>query len=82
MTRLYLIILISLFASFSFAQKKEISAARDQLKSGKNLDAAENSMLKLLENPDNKNNVRIYRILNSAIQKQYEQLNEKIYLKN
>ncbi len=81
MTRLYLIILISLFASFSFAQKKEISAARDQLKSGKNLDAAENSMLKLLENPDNKNNVRIYRILNSAIQKQYEQLNEKIYLK-
>lgn len=81
MTRLYLAILFSLIASFSFAQKKEISAARDQVKSGKNLDAAEKSMLKLLENPDNRNNEKIYRILNSAIQKQYEQLNEKIYLK-
>ncbi len=81
MIRLYLTILFSILASISFAQKKEISTARDQVKSGKNLDAAEKSMLKLLENPDNKNNEKIYRILNSSIQKQYEQLNEKIYLK-
>lgn len=81
MTRLYLTILFSILASFSFAQKKEIATARDQVKSGKNLEAAEKSMLKLLDNPDNKHNEKIYRILNSSIQKQYEQLNEKIYLK-
>lgn len=63
------------------AQKKEIAAARDQLKSGKNLQQAEKSMLKLLENPDNKYNAKIYRVLNAATQKQYEQINEQLYLK-
>lgn len=81
MTRQYLTILLLLLTSVSFAQKKEIAAARDQVKSGKSLDAAEKSMLNLLENPDNRDNEKIYRILNSSIQKQYEQLNEKIYLK-
>ena len=76
MTRLFLTTLIFISAiTAPFAQKKEINAARDLVKSGKNLTQAENSMLTLLENPDNQKNEKIYRVLNSAIQKQYEQLN-------
>ncbi|MCQ2254729.1 MAG: hypothetical protein MJZ29_04465 [Bacteroidaceae bacterium] len=81
MIRLYLSILFSLFVTVSFAQKKEIATARDNVKSGKNLDQVEKNMLKLLKDSANKENPRIYRLLNAAVQKQYEQLNEKMYLK-
>lgn len=81
MIRLYLSIILSLLFTISFAQKKEIATARDNVKSGKNLEQVEKSMLTLLKDSANKENPRIYRLLNSAIQKQYEQLNEKMYLK-
>jgi len=81
MVRLYLSLILSLIVCVSFAQKKEIATARDNVKSGKNLDQAEKSMLKLLGDSVNRENPRIYRLLNAAIQKQYVQLNEKMYLK-
>ena len=49
MKRLLVILsIISLFHSFAFAQKKEISQAQTYVKTGKNLDKAEASMRKLL----------------------------------
>lgn len=81
MIRIYLSIILSLFVSISFAQKKEIQQARDNVKSGKNLEQTEKSMLKLLEDSANINNPRIYRLLNASVQKQYVQFNEKMYLK-
>ena len=81
MFRLYLSIIFSLFLSVSFAQKKEIQQARDNVKSGKNLEQVEKSMLKLLEDSAYRHNNKIYRLLNASIQKQYVQLNEKLYLK-
>lgn len=81
MIRLYLSIILSLFVSVSFAQKKEIQQARDNVKAGKNLDQVEKSMLKLLEDSTQMHNIKVYRLLNASIQKQYFQLNEKLYLK-
>ena len=49
MIRLYLSLILSLLVSVSFAQKKEIQQARDNVKAGKNLEQVEKSMLKLLE---------------------------------
>ena len=81
MIRLYLSVIISLLCVVSFAQKKEIAQARDNVKSGKNLEQVEKSMLSLLADSANRGNEKIYRLLNSAVQKQYVQQNEKMYLK-
>ena len=63
------------------AQKKEIAQARTYIKSGKNLDKAEQSMRKLLLDSTNVGNIKIYTTLAEAVKKQYEQVNEKVYLK-
>ncbi len=63
------------------AQKKEIAQARTYIKSGKNLDKAEQSMRKLLLDSANVRNIRIYTTLAEVVRKQYEQVNEKVYLK-
>lgn len=63
------------------AQKKEIAQARTYIKSGKNLDKAEQAMNKLLRDSANIDNIRIYTTLAEAVRKQYEQVNEKVYLK-
>ena len=63
------------------AQKKEISAAKDLVKAGKDLAKAESSMRKLLTDSANRNNKKIWNILFDAVKKQYEQGNEKLYLK-
>lgn len=63
------------------AQKKEIAAARDQVKSGKNLDKAVESMEKLLKDSANRLNRKIWLTEIAALQGQYEQGNEKLYLK-
>lgn len=65
----------------AFGQKKEISQARDFIKSGKNLDKAEGEMRKLLKDSVNRSNIKIYQTLAEAIRAQYEQGNEKLYLK-
>lgn len=67
--------------AFSFAQKKEIAQAQAVLKSGKNLDKAEESMRKLLADSANRHNLKIWHVLTEAIRMQYEQGNEQLYLK-
>lgn len=78
------IILTLLFVWTAFlcnAQKKEISQARANIKVGNNLEQAEKSMRKLLEDSTNIDNRKIWLTMFDAIKKQYEQGNEKLYLK-
>ena len=63
------------------AQKKEIATAKDQVKAGKDLDKAQASMQKLLADSANRDNKKIWVTLFGAVSKQYEQGNEKLYLK-
>ena len=63
------------------AQKKEISLAKDNIKKGTNLEQAESSMTNLLKDSANRNNEKIWLTLYEAQKKQYEQGNEKLYLK-
>lgn len=65
----------------AYAQKKEIAQAQTYIKSGANLDKAEASMRKLLQDSANRENMKIWLTLTEAIKKQYEQGNEKLYLK-
>lgn len=64
-----------------YAQKKELIAAKDQVKAGKDLDKAQASMRKLLADSANGSNKKIWSVLFDAVRKQYEQGNEKLYLK-
>lgn len=63
------------------AQRKQIGEARTYLKSGKNLDKAERLMTDLLKDTANQDNKRIYEIWLQSVQKQYEQANERFYMK-
>lgn len=82
MKRTFAIYILVLFVAFpGFAQKKEIVAASDLVKQGKNLDKAEQSMTKLLQDSSNREKEKIWNVLFGALQKQYEQGNEKLYLK-
>lgn len=73
--------MLLLVPSAGFAQKKEIQLAKDQVKSGKNLPQAQASMQKLLADSANQNNKKIWSLYFDAVRKQYEQGNEKLYLK-
>ena len=64
-----------------FSQRKEITKAEDLVKSGNKLDEAEQSMRKLLKDSSNRKKEKIWRVMFNAMQKQYEQGNEKLYLK-
>lgn len=64
------------------AQRKEMSQARSYIKSGKELDKAEKMLRELLaKDSANRQNPKIYLLLYDALRKQYEQGNEKLYLK-
>ena len=63
------------------AQRKQIGEARTYLKSGKNYDKAEKLMTDLLKDSANQDNKRIYEIWLQSVQKQYEQANERFYMK-
>lgn len=65
----------------TFAQKKQISNAKENVKKGNNLENAEKSMVELLKDSANRQNDKIWTILFDALKKQYDQGNEKIYLK-
>ena len=65
----------------AFAQRKQIGEARTYLKSGKNFDKAEKLMTDLLKDSANQENKRIYEIWLQSVQKQYEQANERFYMK-
>ena len=73
--------MLLLVPSAGFAQKKEIQLAKDQVKSGKNLPQAQASMQKLLADSANRSNKKIWNLYFDAVRKQYEQGNEKLYLK-
>lgn len=76
----YLLFLLLMPLSL-LAQKKEISQAKTNIKNGKNLEQAEQAMRKLLADSTNKDNEKIWLTLFDAVRKQYEQGNEKLYLK-
>ena len=63
------------------AQKKEIQTAKDHVKADKNLDQAVASMKKLLNDSVNRTNKKIWTVYFDSMRKQYEQGNEKMYLK-
>ena len=62
-------------------QKKIIAQAKDYIKSGKNLNKAEVLMADLLKDSVSRKNEQVWLLLFEAQQKQYEQGNEKLYLK-
>lgn len=81
MRLLSLLVFIILAIPCSYAQKKQISEARSQIKSKSNLDKAENSMRELLKDSSNKDNIKIYVTLADAVRARYEVANEQFYLK-
>ena len=82
MKRLFLIFTALLcFLCVSFAQKKVISQARTYVKSGKELAKAEKMMSDLLKDSASRTNEKVWLTLFDAVKKQYEQGNEKLYLK-
>ncbi|MBP7857248.1 MAG: hypothetical protein KAZ98_05180 [Prevotella sp.] len=79
--RIISVIICCLFCAGIFAQKKDIATAREYVKKGNNLDKAEQMMLTLLKDSDQRANVKVWDVLFEAVRKQYEQGNEKLYLK-
>lgn len=81
MKRLLGTLFLMIFVISANAQKKEISNARDNIKKNRNLEQAEKSMSDLLKDSANFRNEKIWTVLFDALVKQYEQGNEKLYLK-
>ena len=79
--RLAIILCCILFAAVASAQRRQLQEARIYLKSGKNFDKAEKLMTDLLKDSANRDNKRIYDYWWQSVQKQYEQANEKFYMK-
>lgn len=63
------------------AQKKQLQQAADYIKSQKDLDKAEKLMRGLLADSTNRENPKVWLLLHESILGQYEQGNEKLYLK-
>ena len=81
MKKYILYILIFFLPQCVMGQKKAISQARDFVKSGSSLDNAEKLMTDLLKDSTNRSNEKVWLTLFEAQQKQYDQGNEKLYLK-
>ena len=88
----FLILFTLFFSVASYAQKqnatndrkavkKAISTARSNIKKGASLADAESSMRNLLKDSANLDNEKIWLTLFDAVKKQYDQLNENLYLK-
>jgi hypothetical protein len=65
----------------AMAQRKQIGEAKTILLRGKDFTKAEKLMTDLLKDSANQENTRIYDIWLQAVEKQYAQLNEKMYMK-
>ncbi len=76
----FLFLLIPVCIS-SLAQKKELAQAKTYIKSGKDFDKAEALMRTLLNDSNNKCDIKIWLMLTEAVRMQYEQGNENLYLK-
>ncbi len=81
MKRLLPFFLIFLLPLSVMAQKKVIAQAQTLVKSGKDLARAEKMMSDLLKDSANQRNEKIWLTMQEAVKKQYEQGNEKLYLK-
>lgn len=81
MRRITYIIIILCLSLSAYAQKKDIAQAREFVKKGNNLPKAEQLMSNLLKDSVNRRNDKIWLTLFDAQKKQYEQGNEKLYLK-
>ncbi len=81
MNRFYFILLFSLFALTSSASlKKDLAQVKAYLKTGKELDRAEQIMRDVLAQPDNRKDMKAWLLLLDVIKKKYEQGNERLYL--
>lgn len=76
-----LFLLLLLMPSGLSAQKKQLSQAKDYIKSGKNLDRAESLVRAVLADSAEKDNLKAWQMLVETLRKQYEQGNELMYLK-
>ena len=76
-----LFLLLLLLPSGLSAQKKQLSQAKDYIKSGKNLDKAESLVRAVLADSAEKDNLKAWQMLVETLRKQYEQGNELMYLK-
>ena len=65
----------------AWGQKKTMTQVKDYIKSGKNLDKAEKLMTDLLNDSSSRGNEKIWLLLFESQRKQYNQGNEKLYLK-
>lgn len=75
------LMLMMLMPSGLAAQMKQLSQAKDYLKTGKNLDKAESLIRSLLADSAQKDNLKAWQMLVETLKTQYEQGNEKMYLK-
>ncbi len=75
-------ILLMMLPCLATAQKKELSQARTFIKSrNKNYAQADQLMSKLLKDSVNRDDERIYTVLLESVKGQYDQANERLYLK-
>lgn len=65
----------------AWGQKKTMPQVKDYIKSGKNLDKAEKLMTDLLNDSSSRGNEKVWLLLFESQRKQYDQGNEKLYLK-
>ena len=65
----------------AWGQKKTMTQVKDYIKSGKNLDKAEKLMTDLLNDSSSRGNEKVWLLLFESKRKQYDQGNEKLYLK-
>ena len=77
----FLAICLMLLVVPGYAQRKQIGEARTILLRGKDFAKAEKMMTDLLKDSVHRDNKRIYDVWLQAVEKQYAQLNEKMYIK-
>lgn len=79
--KLFLTTILLIFALMATAQRRQLQEARVILKGDKDYDKAEKLMTNLLKDSANLNDKRIYDMWLQAVEKQYLQVNERMYKK-
>lgn len=79
--KLFLTTILLIFALMATAQRRQLQEARVILKGDKDYDKAEKLMTDLLKDSANLSNARIYDMWLLAVEKQYLQVNERMYKK-
>lgn len=75
------LLLLTMMTPCLRAQRKELSQARSYIKSRKNYDKAEQLMTGLLADSAMRSDKRIYQVWFEAVKGQFDQANERLYLK-